>query len=210
MNQFADVMEIVSAPVVPVETEPSDFLSFQVPQIKNADDFYVFCQENPDYLFEREADGRIIVMPNTGGVTGIRNSEINADVIIWNRQAKVGVGFNSSTAFSLPDGSTRSPDVAWTSRDRWEALTEQEQKKFPPICPDFVIELLSETDSLKAVKAKMEAVWIANGCRLAWLIDPKTQTTHIFRANGEIQIVGFDKPLSGEDVLAGFALTLQP
>lgn len=208
MNQFADVMEIVSAPVAPVETEPSNFLSLQVPQIKNADDFYLFCQGNPDYKFERVADGRIIFMPNTGGVTGIRNSEINADVIFWNRQTKAGVVFDSSTAFSLPDGSTRSPDVAWVSRTRWEALTEGEQKKFPPICPDFVIELLSETDLLKTAKTKMEDVWMANGCRLAWLIDPKTQTTHIFRANGEIQIVGFDKPLSGEDVLPQFTLSL--
>lgn len=139
----------------------------------------------------------------------MRNSEINADVIIWNRQAKLGRVFDSSTAFDLPDGSTRSPDVAWVSHERWEALSEREQEKFPPLCPDFVIELLSSSDSLNATKTKMTDVWVANGCRLAWLIDPKTETTHIFCANGEIQIVqGFDKPLSGEDVLVGFALKL--
>ncbi|GAB2581844.1 hypothetical protein GCM10027190_33950 [Spirosoma areae] len=114
----------------------------------------------------------------------------------------------------MPDGGTRSPDVAWVSRERWESLSEQEQDKFPPLCPDFVIELLrsdvrSPSDSLNSIKKKMTDVWIANGCRLAWLIDPKTETTHIFRANGEIQIVnGFDKPLSGEEVLVGFALKL--
>ena len=209
MNQFADVMEILPAPVTPVDMEPLHFLSLQVPQVKNADDFYLFCQENPDYKFEREADGHILFMPNTGGKTGRLNSELITDVTIWNRQTKSGDVFDSSTAFNLPDGSTRSPDVAWISRSRWEALTEQEQVKFPPICPDFVIELLSATDSLNAAKAKMKNVWLANGCRLAWLIDPKTQTTHIFRANGEIQIIGFDKPLSGEDVLVNFRLTLQ-
>lgn len=209
MNQFADVMTIVSAPVAAVETEPLHFLSLQVPQVKNADDFYFFCQENPDYKFEREADGHILFMPNTGGKTGRLNSKLNLRVGVWNEDTNLGEVFDSSTAFSLPDGSTRSPDVAWISRDRWEALTEQEQVKFTPICPDFVIELLSATDSLNAAKVKMKDVWMANGCRLAWLIDPKTQTTHIFRANGEIQIVGFNKPLSGEEVLVNFTLVLQ-
>ena len=138
----------------------------------------------------------------------MRNSELNADVIIWNRQAKTGVVFDSLTAFYLPDGSTRSPDVAWINRERWDGLTEREQEQFPPVCPDFVIELLSPSDSLNSTKKKMQEVWMANGCRLAWLIDPKTETTHIFRANGEIQLAGFDKPLSGEEVLAGFELTL--
>ena len=201
-------METLSALAPPFIADASSFISFRVQQIKTPDDFYQFCQDNPDYKFERDPDGRIIVMPNTGGKTGMRNSELNADVIFWNRQMKSGIVFDSSTAFNLPDGSTRSPDVAWISRERWEALTEREQEKFPPVCPDFVIELLSATDSLKTTKYKMETVWMANGCRLAWLIDPKTETTHIFRANGEIQIVGFDKILSGEEVLVGFELRL--
>ncbi|GAB4023589.1 Uma2 family endonuclease [Spirosoma koreense] len=201
-------METLSALIPPVETNSSMPISFRIQQIRNPDDFYAFCQENPDYKFERESDGRIIVMPNTGGKTGRKNSELTTDVTLWNRQTKLGEVFDSSTAFNLPDGSTRSPDVSWISQERWDALTEREQEQFPPICPDFVIELLSVTDSLKAAKSKMTDVWIANGCRLAWLIDPKSQTTHIFRTNGEIQIVGFDHPLSGEDVLPGFELTL--
>lgn len=183
-------------------------MTLSISQIRTQEEFYFFCQENPDHRFEREPDGRIIVMPNTGGKTGRKNSELTTDVTIWNRQTKLGEVFDSSTAFNLPDGSTRSPDVAWISRVRWEALTEREQEQFPPICPDFVIELLSATDSLKVAKKKMEDVWMGNGCRLAWLIDPKTEQTHIFRANGEIQIVGFDKPLLGEDVLVGFTLTI--
>ena len=147
-------------------------------------------------------------MPNTGGKTGIRNSELNADVIIWNRQTKLGVVFDSSTAFYLPDGSTRSPDVAWINNERWNALTDAEQEKFPPVCPDFIIELVSASDALSNAKTKMQDVWIKNGCRLAWLIDPKSETTHIFRANGEIQIVSLNTPLSGEDVLEGFELQI--
>lgn len=183
-------------------------MTLSISQIMTQEEFYFFCQENPDHKFERETDGRIIVMPNTGGKTGRKNSELITDVTIWNRQTKLGEVFDSSTAFNLPDGSTRSPDVAWISHERWTNLTEREQEQFPPVCPDFVIELLSATDSLKAAKKKMEDVWIANGCRLAWLIDPKTEQTHIFRANGEIQIVNFEKTLSGEDVLIGFELKL--
>lgn len=205
-------MQTMSVPAPAFLGDEPALLSFRVQQIRTRDDFYAFCQDNPTHKFERVPDGRIIVMPNTGGRTGMRNSELNADVIIWNRQAKLGRVFDSSTAFDLPDGTTRSPDVAWVNNERWEALSEREQEKFPPICPDFVIELLradvrSPSDSLTTTKTKMTDVWMANGCRLAWLIDPKTETTHIFRANGEIQIVqGFDKPLSGEDVLVGFEL----
>jgi Uma2 family endonuclease len=142
-------------------------MTFFVHQIKTSDEFYFFCQENPDHRFEREPDGRIIVIPNTGGRTGLRNAKLNLRIGVWNEAAGLGEVFDSSTAFDLPDGSTRSPDVAWISRERWGGLSEQEQEKFPPICPDFVIELLSSSDSLKTAKAKMTDVWIRNGCRLA-------------------------------------------
>lgn len=177
-------------------------------QIMTDKEFFYFCQENPDHTFEREPDGRITVMPNTGGKTGKINSTLVARVVIWNEETDLGDVFDSSTAFRLPDGSTRSPDVAWVLREHWDRLTEREQEQFPPLCPDFVIELRSATDSLSITKKKMTDVWMANGCRLAWLIDPSTETTHIFRANGEIQIVSFDKSLSGEEVLPGFELKM--
>lgn len=201
-------MATLTAPVPSAPISESDLISFRIPQIQTLDDFYVFCQENPTYKFERDPDGHITVMPNTGGKTGLRNSKLNLRVGIWNEQTNLGEVFDSSTAFYLPDGSTRSTDVAWIARERWGALTDTEQEKFPPVCPDFIIELASPSDSLNSAKKKMEEVWMANGCRLAWLIDPKTETTHIFRANGEIQIVGFDTALSGEEVLVGFALSL--
>ena len=181
----------------------------EVGYIMTDEEFYRFCQCNTDYKFEREPDGRIITMPNTGGKTGNINLKLGTRVEVWNEIGENGLTFDSSTAFKLPDGSTRSPDVAWVSNERWNALSDRQKEQFPPICPDFIIELLSLTDSLKATKAKMQNVWIGNGCQLAWLIDPKTQTTHIFRANGEIQLIqGFDKTLLGENVLPGFALEL--
>ncbi len=177
-------------------------------QIMTDEEFFYFCQENPDHTFEREPNGRITVMPNTGGKTGRLNFKIGGHFFNWNETAQLGEAFDSSTAFRLPDGSTRSPDVAWISRERWNGLTEREQEQFPPLCPDFVIELRSATDSLTLAKKKMTDVWIANGCRLAWLIDPSEQLTHVFRANGEIQIIPFSKPLSGEEVLPEFELRM--
>ena len=173
------------------------------------EEFYMFCQRNPDLRFEREPDGKLIIMPNTGGKTGKINFRLYSLFFPWLEENQTGEMFDSSTAFRLPDGSTRSPDVAWVRLDRWNALTEKQQEQFPPLCPDFVIELLPATDALKTAKAKMLDVWMHNGCRLAWLIDPKSQTTHVFRANGEIQIIeGFDKTLSVEDVLSGFTMPL--
>jgi Uma2 family endonuclease len=175
------------------------------------DEFYTFCQENETLRFERDAQGNIFIMPNTGGKTGRLNSKLTARFEIWNEKAQLGEVFDSSTAFKLPTTAVRSPDVAWISSERWNALSEKEQTQFPPLCPDFVLELVSVTDDLKTAKSKMQQEWIANGCRLAWLIDPHGQTVHIYRENGEIQIVsGFDKKLSGENVLEGFELDLAP
>ena len=173
------------------------------------EEYYAFCQRNADLRFERDPDGKLIIMPNTGGKTGNKNSRLNAFLSFWTMESQTGIEFDSSTAFRLPDGSTRSPDAAWIQLDRWNALTERQQEQFPPLCPDFVVGLLSTTDVLKTARAKMLDVWMTNGCRLAWLIDPKTETTHIFRSNGEIQLVqGFDKILSGEDVLTEFTMPL--
>jgi Uma2 family endonuclease len=171
-------------------------------------EFYQFCLDNPDWKFERDAKGQIIIMANTGGNTGRLNSEINLELGLWNRSQKLGVVFDSSTAFLLPSTAVRSPDAAWVSNENWNTLPPEQKEKFPPLCPDFVIELMSPHDTFKDMKNKMLEEWIGNGCRLAWLIDPKTENVHIFRANGEIVIQSFDKTLSGEDVLLGFELAL--
>ncbi len=189
--------------------EAIEELPLEAGHVLSDEEFYAFCQRNPDLRFEREPDGKLIIMPNTGGKTGKINFRLYSLFFPWFDESQQGEMFDSSTAFRLADGSTRSPDVAWIQLDRWNALSERQKEQFPPLCPDFVIELQSPTDTLKATKAKMLDVWMQNGCRLAWLIDPKSQTTHIFRINGEIQIVeGFDKTLSGEDVLVGFTMPL--
>jgi Uma2 family endonuclease len=173
------------------------------------DEFYDFCTQNDSLKFERDAKGNILIMPNTGGITGNLNFELNIEFGIWNRQAKLGKGFDSSTTFRLPSSAARSADVAWVNNENWNQLDLAQQTKFPPVCPDFVLELMSATDNLKDSTKKMQEEWIANGCKLAWLINPKTQKTYIFREKKEVEIVvGFDQKLSGENVLVGFELDL--
>jgi Uma2 family endonuclease len=172
------------------------------------DEFYLFCQANPKLKLERTKDGEIIIMALTGGKTGIKNSEIIAELIIWNRQVKAGNVFDSSTGFRLPNGAIRSPDAAWIAKERWEALSEAQQEKFPPLCPDFVVELKSESDPLKAAQEKM-GEWLENGCILGWLLDPQGQKAYVYRPGVAVaEREGFTHLLSGEDVLPGFSLDL--
>jgi Uma2 family endonuclease len=172
------------------------------------DQFYQLCRENPDVKFERNAQGEIIVMSPTGGETGNYNSEINADFVIWNRQTKLGICFDSSTCFKLPNGANRSPDVSWIEKTRWDALTAEQKQKFPPIAPDFVLELMSPTDSLKDTQNKMQE-YMENQVKLGWLINRKTRRVEIYRPGQEVEILESPTELSGEDVLLGFVLNLQ-
>jgi Uma2 family endonuclease len=172
------------------------------------DQFYQLCRENPDVKFERNAQGKIIIMSPTGGETGSYNSEINADFVIWNRQTKLGICFDSSTCFKLPNGANRSPDVSWIEKTRWDALTAEQKQKFPPIAPDFVLELMSPTDSLKDTQNKMQE-YMENQVKLGWLIDRKTRRVEIYRPKQEVEILESPTQLLGEDILPGFVLKLQ-
>lgn len=173
----------------------------------NDDEFIRFCQDNPDLKFERRKNGDIVFMDLTGSETAADNSELNADFVIWNRKAKFGKVFDSSGGFRLPDTSIMSPDVAVVERSRWEALTAEERKSFAPICPDFVLELRSQSDRLKDCFEKMDD-WMNNGCRLSWLIDLANQTTYIYRPNQPKEEITGLGILSGEDVLPGFSLDI--
>lgn len=175
----------------------------------NEEEFYSFCQEMHEFQIEREANGTILIMELTGSETGSFNSEIITEVSLWNRQHKSGKTFDSSTGFTLPDHSVKSPDAAWIAIERWKALSLEDRKKFAHISPDFVIEIRSETDRLDRLKAKMLA-YRENGVRLGWLIDPITQEVWIYRTNETVEHVSsFDQPLSGEEVLRGFSLNLR-
>ena len=146
-------------------------------------------------------------MSPTGGETGNLNSEINADFVFWNRRSSLGYVFDSSTCFKLPNGANRSPDVAWIKRERWEALSPQQKQKFPPIVPDFILELMSPTDSLKTTQAKMRE-YTDNGVQLGWLIVPETKRVEIHR-QGNVEVLESPNTLSGERILPGFVLDLR-
>ncbi len=170
--------------------------------------FYQLCRENPEVKFERNTKGEILIMSPTGGGTGKRNFEIGVEFGIWNRKYKLGVCFDSSTCFKLPNGANRSPDVAWIKKERWDSLTAAEQEKFSPIAPDFVLELMSPSDSLQETRAKMQE-YIDNGVKLGWLINRKMRQVEIYRLSKPVEILEFPQELSGEDILPEFILNMQ-
>jgi Uma2 family endonuclease len=172
------------------------------------DQFYKLCRNNPDLKFERNAHGELIIMPPTGGETGRRNTNLLIDVGNWNRQTQLGQVFDSSTCFKLPNGADRSPDVSWIRQDRWDALTLEQKEKFPPICPDFVIELMSPSDTLKTVQAKMQE-YIDNGVKLGWLLNRKERKAEIYRIGRDVETLQSPTSLSGEAILSGFVLDLE-
>ncbi|MDJ1169968.1 Uma2 family endonuclease [Roseofilum sp. BLCC_M154] len=162
---------------------------------------------NRDLRLEQTATGELIVMPPTGGNTGKRNARFTARFIVWNDETQLGEVFDSSTAFRLPNGAARSPDVSWVQRERWEALTPEQQETFPPLCPDFVLELRSKTDSLKQLQAKMQE-YLDNGASLGWLIDIQGQTVEIYRPGEDVEKRIQPHTLDGETLLPGFTLSL--
>ena len=169
--------------------------------------FQQIAAVNRDLRLERTATGELIVMPPTGSDTGKGNLDIEGQVWLWNRQTKLGVAFNSSTGFQLPNGADRSPDASWVKLERWQTLTTKEQEGFAPICPDFVVELRSKSDNMEPLREKMRE-YIANGARLGWLIDRKNQKVEIYRHDRDVEILDNPSTLSGEDVLPGFILDL--
>jgi Uma2 family endonuclease len=178
------------------------------PVIRMTDEqFYELCRANPDVKFERNARGDLLIMAPTGGETGQSNANLTADFVIWNRKSRLGSVFDSSTGFKLPNGANRSPDVAWVRRDRWDALTPDQRKRFPPIAPDFVLELMSPTDTLQETQAKMRE-YIENGVKLGWLLNAETKRVEIYRPSEDVEILDAPKTLSGEDVLPEFTLNL--
>ncbi|WP_414623895.1 Uma2 family endonuclease [Calothrix sp. CCY 0018] len=173
-----------------------------------SEQFYQLCETNPELKLERNAQGELIVMPPTGGETGRSNSSINAQIWFWNEQKQLGEVFDSSTGFTLPSGAERSPDVSWVEKSRWDGLTKEQKERFIPLCPDFVIEIMSPSDNLKKLQNKMQE-YLENGCRLGWLINRKKQEVEIYRQGKEVEILKLPQTISGEDVLPGFVLNMQ-
>jgi Uma2 family endonuclease len=169
--------------------------------------FWRLCKVNRDMALERTAQGELVIMSPVGGVSGGREAGLIGILWLWNQQTGLGKVFSSSTIFKLPSGGDRSPDVAWVRLDRWEALTLEEQEKFPPICPDFLIELRSRTDALRPLQDKMQE-YLNSGLRLGWLINPQDEQVEIYRYNQPVEVLQFPVSLSGEDVLPNFTLNL--
>ena len=183
-------------------------VELEVPQIGfNDEELYKFCMANAKLPIERDEKGRIIIMPPTGFETSYYNSDLLYEVSHWNRKNKLGRVTDSNGGYTLPDTSMRAPDVAWISNERIAETTPEDQKRFIHACPDFVIELLSESDTLWELQDKMEK-YRKNGVRLGWLIDKKKRKVHIYKPLQSVDIQSFNKKLSGEDVLVGFELDL--
>jgi Uma2 family endonuclease len=205
------VIELIEENTATNLLEESDFfpLSLKINTKEWTDDEYFdFCQQNQDLRIETTKDGDLIIMPPTGAETSGRNTEIIIQLGIWAKQNKTGKVFESNVEFELPSGAKKSPDASWLLKERSDALTQKEREGFPPICPDFVVELRSKSDRLKPIQDKM-AEYIENGVRLGWLIDPYKKQVHIYRKTGEIEILENPKTVSGEDVLEGFILDLE-
>ncbi|HEY9799961.1 MAG TPA: Uma2 family endonuclease [Leptolyngbyaceae cyanobacterium] len=167
--------------------------------------FYQLCVANGDLNLEMSAAGELIIVPPVGGESGNQEADLITDLNNWNRQTKLGKVFSSSTIFILPNGAKRSPDAAWIKLERWEALTPEQRQRFPPLVPDFVIELRSTTDRLANIREKMQE-YIENGLRLGWLINPQDAKVEIYRLGKPVEFVQMPAMISGEDVLPGFEL----
>lgn len=169
--------------------------------------FYQLCAVNPDLKLERTAQGELIVMPPTGGETGKANLSISGQLWLWNESRGLGEAFDSSTGFTLPNGSDRSPDAAWIAAARWQTLTTEQRERFVPLCPDFVVELRSPSDSLPKIQSKMQE-YLENGCQLGWLVDRQQQQVMLYRPNRNPETLIAPQQVSGEPILPGFTLNL--
>lgn len=196
-------LRVKETPAVPIKLDTASFLSMTMTD----EQFYDFCQKNPELRIEQTAEGEVIVMPPAFSDTGNRNFNIAVEVGIWARQDGTGEGFDSSAGFTLPDGAKRSPDTSWILKNRWNALSPDQKSSFAPICPDFVIELRSSSDKLKSLQNKLQE-YIDNGAKLGLLIDRKNRNVHIYRPEQEPQILENPSAVSCSPELPGCSLPM--
>jgi Uma2 family endonuclease len=191
------------------DAEPDWVFHLETPNGRFSDEeFERFCAENKGLRIEMTKEGEMIIMMPVTPKGGNRNFVLSGRFFAWAETDNTGVGFDSSTCFTLPNKAKRSPDVSWMERQRWEALTEKEKDTFTHICPDFVVELRSKSDRLKKLQKKMEE-YIENGAQLGWLIDPKEKKVHVYRPDAPVEILDQPKEISGEPLLKGFTLKLE-
>ena len=169
--------------------------------------FERLCSKYSDLRLELTSTGELIVMSGTGGQTGMRNANLTYQLMAWTKKDGSGVCFDSSTIFALPNQARRSPDGSWVKRERWDRLTQGQQATFPPICPDFVMELRSPTDRLPQVCNKM-LEYLENGALLGWLIDPFEFRVYVYRPGHELVILENPDTVSADPLLPGFTLNV--
>jgi Uma2 family endonuclease len=192
-----------------IESHTSSVLALNIESISlNDEQFAQLCRDNRDLRLELTAKGELIIMPPTGSKTGLRSAKILQRLANWTDNDGSGLAFDSSTGFTLPDGSKRSPDASWLRRERWNALSKREQDGFAPIAPDFVIELWSPSDSWNLLQQKM-LDYLNNGVRLAWLIAPEERRVYIYRPDQPVEILENPSTVSADPLLPGFDLNLQ-
>ena len=179
-----------------------------VPEPYTQQEFEALAASYPELRMELTREGRLLIMPPAGGESGGWNADLTADLVYWNRQSLTGKVFDSSTGFVLPNGADRSPDASWVERSRWESLSAEQREKYVPLCPDFVVELLSRTDSLAETREKM-GEYLENGVRLGWLINPRRKQVEIYRPGQEVEMLDNPASVSGEPILPGFTLDLK-
>jgi Uma2 family endonuclease len=196
-------MVVAQTNIVDVNSLPLNLSALRL----TGEQFEELCAVNPDRPLELTSEGILVIMSPVGGESGGREWKLGGQLFVWNEATQLGEAFSSSTIFKLPSGSQRSPDLAWIENSRWAALAPEERKRFPPLAPDFVIELRSESDSLLELQQKMRE-YEDNGVRLGWLINPKGPTVEIYRPGQEVEVLQSPTSLSGEDVLPGFTLNL--
>ena len=178
------------------------------PEPYTQEEFAALAASYPDLRMELTREGRLSIMPPSGGESSYQSSTVSGLLFIWSRQDGTGITFDANGGFVLTNGATLSADASWLLRARWEALTPEQRKKFPPLCPDFVVEVLSPSDSLSKTQDKMQE-WMDNGARLGWLINSRRKQAEIYRPGQQVEVLDYPATLSGEDVLPGFVLDLK-
>ncbi len=172
------------------------------------EEFLWFCFENKDLRIERNSNLEIKIMSQVTTKSNYGSGAAFAQLYMWSIQTKKGYVFGSSTGFTLPDRSVFSPDASWVSNEKWSALSDDDKDRFAPICPEFIIEVRSKSDSLEDLQKKM-LVWITNGAQSAWLIDPIEKTSYLYRPNQNVELVrGLETKIEGEGPINGFILDL--
>jgi Uma2 family endonuclease len=191
------------------EVDEQSTLRLRPDRLMTQDEYWNFCQANLDLRIERTSAGDIMIMPLDGAETGYRNSDLSMQLTAWAMEDGRGPSFGSSTEFILPNGAAFAPDASWVALDRLAAFSKEQKRRFLPLCPDFVVELMSPSDRLSDVRSKMEE-WMENGAGLGWLIDPDNRTVYVYRRGDEnaeklVDIRWFE----GEGAVAGFRLQLE-